>query len=56
MDIIWKWFSRQLQTGLTPESIINSGFEVLTAGVMKKFIFWDITDFVRGTCHLHLQG
>jgi hypothetical protein len=50
--------SRQiLSSGLTPDSVINSGFEVLTAGVMKRFIFRDIIYIiVRGTCHLHLQG
>jgi hypothetical protein len=40
------------------------GFDILTATVMKSFIFWNITNCsllkfnqrFGGTCHLHLQG
>jgi hypothetical protein len=45
---------------------INSGytgFEVISAVIMKSFTFWDITlgsslninQYLRGTCHFHLE-
>jgi hypothetical protein len=43
---------------------INIGSEVLTAVVMKSYVFWDITPCImlkgnrqfKGTCRLHFQG